>query len=179
MKICLRFLAVCLPVLAMIGCDGNPDADTAAAEDPSPRAASAVAPPKAPHAKYAVQWVSNDIPGTMVAGTTTTVNVRAKNTGDWTWLDAAAANPAKPDGTYAVRLTYRWVNSENKPLPENSGRGEIAASVPAGETADFTIQVEAPKQPGSYTLQMDLVEEIVTFFSAKGAQKLVVPVTIQ
>jgi hypothetical protein len=41
------------------------------------------------------------------------------------------------------------------------------------------MNVLPPKEPGSYRLEIDVVEELVTFFSAKGTQKLTLPVTVQ
>ena len=69
--------------------------------------------------------------------------------------------------------------ADGKPLAANAVRGELNAPVPPGGTANFTLQVAAPKTPGSYQLQVDLVEELVFFFSAKGNEKLTVPVTVQ
>lgn len=51
--------------------------------------------------------------------------------------------------------------------------------VPPGETANFTIVVTPPTEPGKYQLQFDLVHELVAFFSSKGAEKLTVPVTVE
>jgi hypothetical protein len=115
----------------------------------------------------------------MSAGATSDVHVSAKNAGDWPWNDPFAANPNHPDGTYAIRLSYGWVGADGKPLPPDSTRGELTAPVPPGQTANFTIKVKAPKEPGSYKLQLDLVEELVFFFSSKGNEKLTVPVTVK
>jgi hypothetical protein len=71
------------------------------------------------------------------------------------------------------------VDANEKPLPASAARGELTAPVPPGETANFTINVAAPKSPGNYQLQLDLVEELVFFFSNKGNEKLTVPVTVQ
>jgi len=133
---------------------------------------------KTTHQTYSLQWVSNDVPSTMPANKSTAVHVSVKNTGDWAWPNPSAANPPKPDGSYAVRLSYRWADATGKLLPQGAERGELSASVPAGETANFSMEILAPKDPGSYQLQLDLVEELVSFFSAKGAQKLIVPVTV-
>lgn len=146
------------------------------------RKPSAVAPgapgPKTTHQTYSLQWVSNDVPSTMSANKGTAVHVSVKNTGDWAWPNPSAANPSKPDGSYAVRLSYRWADATGKLLPQGAERGELSASVPAGEMANFSMEVLSPKDPGSYQLQLDLVEELVSFFSAKGAPKLIVPVTV-
>ena len=164
-------MMACAAAILIAGCGR-----TAETESSSPP--SNPAKPTA-HATYAVEWVTHDIPATVAAGSRTPIHVNAKNTGDWAWPNAAAANPAHPDGSYAVRLSYRWTDPSGKPLPQGVERGELKASVPPGETVSFTMELVAPTQAGAYNLQFDLVEELVTFFSAKGAQKLTVPVTVQ
>jgi hypothetical protein len=167
-----RLLVVCLGVAFMVGCGRT-------VETEAPKAGAPTVAPAPSHAAYGLQWITNDIPASMPAGKVTPVHVSVKNTGDWPWPDPFAANPSKPDGTYAVRLSYRWAASNGKVLPEDGTRAELNAPVPAGQTANFTMQVRPPKDPGAYQLQVDLVEELVTFFSAKGTEKLTVPVTVQ
>lgn len=175
MKTSLRLAILFLASAAMFGCGRVP-------ETAGPADATQSASPGAPmpsHAAYALEWVSNDIPKTMPAGKPATFKVSVKNTGDWVWNDPPTANPARPDGTYAVRLTHGWVGSDGKPLPSNSVRAELTAPVPPGQIANFSVKVQAPGTPGDYQLQIDLVEELVAFFSAKGNAKLSVPVTVQ
>jgi hypothetical protein len=174
MRKCVGPIIVCLAAAALIGCGRSPET-----EAPAGDTQAAPAAPKPSHATYSLQWVSNDVPKTMSPGASTPVKVSVKNTGDWPWNDPFAANPSRPDGAYAVRLTYGWASADGKALPANSVRGELTAPVPPGETANFVIKVEAPKEAGSYQLQLDLVEELVFFFSAKGNEKLTVPVTVQ
>jgi hypothetical protein len=156
----------------MLGCGRTPETD-------APKVDVQTAAPTPSHAAYGLQWTTNDIPASMPAGKITPVHVSVKNTGDWPWPDPFAANPPKPDGTYAVRLSYRWLDSNGKVLPDDGTRAELNAPVPAGQTANFTMRVRPPKDPGAYQLQVDLVEELITFFSAKGTEKLTVPVTVQ
>jgi hypothetical protein len=167
-------LLACLVAVAMIGCGRTPETAPPQAEAPAKPSA-----PKPVHASYSLEWISNDVPPTMAVGKSVPVKVSVKNTGDWAWNDPHTANPSQPDGTYAVRLVYNWVDADQKPLPANVTRGELTAPVPPGQTANFTINVAAPKSPGNYQLQLDLVEELVFFFSSKGNEKLTVPVTVQ
>jgi hypothetical protein len=126
-----------------------------------------------------MEWVRHDIPQTMSAGGYVTIHVSAKNTGDWIWLNPPHANPSLPDGRYAVRLCYRWATSDSQLLPQESGRGDLQMPVGPGQVANFTMDVKAPEDADRYELQIDLVEELVTFFSTRGAEKLKVPVIVQ
>lgn len=167
-----RYLIVCLAVILTAGCGRTPETE-------APKVDAQTAAPTPSHAAYGLQWTTNDIPAGMPAGKVTPVHVSVKNTGDWPWPDPFAANPSKPNGTYAVRLSYRWADSNGKVLPEDGTRADLNAPVPAGQTANFTMQVLPPKDPGAYQLQVDLVEELVTFFSTKGTEKLTVQVTVE
>ena len=168
MKKYLPFAWACLLGALVISCNRKPETE-----------APAVPEAKATHGRYSLEWISKDIPATMSAGKAALVRVSVKNTGDWPWLNAAAANPSKPDGSYAVRLSYRWASTDGKLLPQGSDRGELTATIPPGDTANFTMEVVPPNESGDYRLEVDLVEELVTFFSAKGTQKLTAPVTVQ
>lgn len=175
-----KFFGVAMTVAMIFGfsaCDQNPGSVSSNSPSNSPIvSATAAKPTLTPpaHDKYSVEWIRNDIPQTMNAGILVTVHVTAKNTGDWTWPDPKAANPSSPDGTYAVRLAYRWAELEAG-APE---RGELAGSVAPGQTADFTISIIPPKEPGSYHLHVSLVQELAVSFSDKGVADLVVPVTV-
>src|SRR2546421_7113081 len=157
----LRFACLTGTAIVLTSCDRKPSAD------------------KARHESYSLQWVSNDVPATMSPDEPMPVHVSVKNTGTWPWLNPDAANPATADGSYAVRLSYRWARADGKLLPQGSERGELNATVSPGETANFTMEVVPPKEAGGYSLEFDLVQELVTFFSAKGTQKLTVPVTVR
>jgi hypothetical protein len=114
----------------------------------------------------------------MSPGVVLPVTVTVKNTGDWLWPDKRMASPEKLDGTYAVRLSYRWADSEGQLLAENTERGDLTSSIEPGAVAHFIIKITPPTKPGKYQLQFDIVEELVTFFSAKGMTKLNVPVKV-
>jgi hypothetical protein len=129
--------------------------------------------------KYWLEWVGHNIPATMRPGVVVPVTVTVKNTGDWLWPNNRMASPEKLDGTYAVRLSYRWANSQGQPLAENTERGDLTASVEPGAVANFIIKITPPSEAGQYQVHIDLVEELVTFFSAKGMKKMVLPIKVE
>lgn len=183
MKRCFASVTLGLALAAMTGCGRNPEttpppADSTTAASPA-NATTTTAAAKPSHTTYSLAWGTQNAPASVAPGAAFTVQVSAKNTGDWTWNHPAAANPSKPDGSYAVRLVYNWVSPDGKPLPGSNTRGELTAPVKPGEDGKFAMNVQAPKSAGSYQLQFDLVEELVAFFSAKGNEKLTVPVTVQ
>jgi hypothetical protein len=115
----------------------------------------------------------------MSPGVVLPVTVAVKNTGDWPWPDAKTANPPNPDGSCAVRLSYRWATSDGELLLANAERGDLSAPVLPGALANITIKITPPAPVGAYQLQFDLVEELVTFFSTRGIEKLIISVTVR
>jgi hypothetical protein len=43
----------------------------------------------------------------------------------------------------------------------------------------MAIEVTAPPAAGEYQLQLDLCQELVSYFEPKGADRLLVPVTVK
>ncbi len=170
----------CLLALTLAGCGRRRVERTS---EGAPTAASPAPPPDAQKrsasASYSLQWVSNNVPPTMSRGATVPVQVSVKNTGDWAWPDPKTANPSDPSGAYSVRLGYDWKKARAGTPQVAPARGDLATSIPPGGTATFTIDVTAPKEAGAYDLELDLVEELVTWFNAKGSSKLRVPVTVK
>lgn len=144
----------------------------------APPVAAPVAQKRTATASYSVQWVSNNAPNKMARGATVPVQVVVRNTGDWPWPDPKTANPGDASGGYAVRLGYAWKKENGGKSEHAPPRADLGAPVPPGSSATFTIDVTAPKEPGGYDLELDLVEELVTWFNAKGAPKLRIPVTV-
>jgi hypothetical protein len=58
-------------------------------------------------------------------------------------------------------------------------RGDLLEPLQPGASTSLTVQVAAPAQPGDYKLQLDLCQELVTWFEPKGAAPLVVPVKVK
>ena len=131
------------------------------------------------HKTYGLEWIDHNIPTSVGVNSKTQVLVRAKNTGDWTWLTRATADPKNPDGRRATRLGYRWIDERNSLPGDNGTRGELTADVPAGEIGEFELQVQAPSKPGNYHLQLDLVEEFVSWFSDHGNPKETIEVSVK
>jgi len=126
-----------------------------------------------------VEWQHVYVPSTMAAGKTVTVEVAFKNTSTDTWPDPQHANFGKRDGSYAVRLSYRWWKSgAARPVADDEERTDLTAPVLPRQSATLLVNVTAPREPGDYLLQFDLVQELVTWFEWKGAARKTVPIRV-
>jgi len=122
---------------------------------------------------FKVQWEQCTVAGPMAPGSTTKVDVRVKNVGDAEWPDREKGDPILKQGAFAVRLSYRWLTEDGGGSISIYGpiRGDLSKPVQPGETATIPIEVTAPSQPGRYQLQFDLVQEFVSWFEGRGAEK--------
>jgi hypothetical protein len=115
------------------------------------------APIVTPARRYAVEWLSAGIPGSMPRLTRLSVPVSFRNSGD-------RVLPV----TFA--LSYHWYRAgDRKEAAVWDGvRTVIAHDVSPGEVYRGEMTVQAPPQPGAYDLALDIVQEGVAWFSARG-----------
>lgn len=99
-----------------------------------------------------------------------TLTMTARNTGGARWLAAA------PGDTGAVRLGWRWWRA-GTPLGE--GRAYLLRDVPPGATVRISPDLQAPDDPGAYTLVLDMVSERLTWFEQRGSAPIRLPVTVE
>ncbi len=120
-----------------------------------------------PAGQYNAEYTEIDeISDSMTQDTTYKFKVKVKNTGALTW---------NRNGEDPVRLGYHWIdfNSKETVVFDDGKRSVIPEDVVnvGGETV-FDLTVVAPSEPGEYILQIDLVQESVTWFSYQGVPPL-------
>lgn len=108
-----------------------------------------------PRAAYDVAWSAPAFPDEIVAGSAFRARVRVRNDGPCTWM-------------HSVRLLVDW-----------SGAGTLRQAIRApdrrvapGEMADVSVLLDAPPQPGTYSLRLDLEQQGIARFSEKGGATL-------
>ncbi|MBZ5497274.1 MAG: O-antigen ligase family protein [Acidobacteriia bacterium] len=99
----------------------------------------------------------------LVAGTTVRVPLAIRNSGRMKW---------RARGRQSVAVSYHWLD----PAAENiliwgGARSELPSDVEPGATVKVEPWIKAPERPGSYTLQWDMLQEDVAWFSVFGPGK--------
>src|SRR5207245_8344314 len=61
----------------------------------------------------------------------------------------------------------------------DDGRPSLPRALPPGEEASVQLKVTPPPVAGPYELQIDMVEEGITWFANHGSQPATVPVKVQ
>ena len=164
--------------VALVGlapsCRGQKSAEAPGRATSSPRPVRPL-----PGEAYRVEWVGNTVPATMKPGASATVTVTIKNVSGTSWPGPNSSG-SEPAIAGAVRLGHRWW-SESSPIPisESASRADLERGLGPGESATLQVVVTAPTSPGEYELEFDLVQELVTWFGAKGAATSLVRVRVE
>lgn len=106
---------------------------------------------------YGFSITDDGTPTQMVAGSSTTVNLALKNTSNFAW---------QAQGQKAVQLVYRWLDSQGRTLATGQPSA-LTQDLAVNATETSQVNVQAPAQPGTYTLQWDLVQG-AQLFSQQG-----------
>ncbi len=106
----------------------------------------------------------------VTAGDVITTSVTIENRSVQTW---------SARGPQAVALSYHWLSADRSGLVSYEGlRTALPRDLRPGETISVEARVRPPAAPDAYTLQWDLVQEGVTWFSAKTNESAFVPVEV-
>ncbi len=100
----------------------------------------------------------------MTAGRAATVTVRVRNASPVLW---PAGNSPTPE--YQVRMANHWLDAAGHLLQNDDARAALPSDVAPGGEVDLPLVVHAPKQPGDYLLELDMVQEAVAWFKDRGS----------
>jgi hypothetical protein len=128
-----------------------------------------------PDYDYRAEIVAADPPGRMRAGARAVLRFGVRNRGGSTWPARGNAG-----GMYQVNAGDRWLDAAGaRVVNDLDGRTALAADLPPGGYAELTLPVTAPKVPGDYVLEVDMIHEGVTFFHEKGSPTLRMNVRVE
>lgn len=169
-KLFAAALACALSVAACGG--GRPSANTAATPTPSRT------PGPLPDAAFKAQITLPEPPPKLRAGQKETVQVRIKNVSDVFWWARGGEINDRPDNFYYIAAGNRWLKPDGSLVTDMDGRYGISKDLKPGEETEIPLAVIAPKEPGEYLLEVDLVQEQVAWFSDKGSPTARTKVTV-
>jgi len=126
-----------------------------------------------PESAFKAELTLTGQPSTITAGTAYSVTVRVKNLGDTAWPACIAAS-----GTYPVYLGNHWRNRKNNLIVFEDGRANLPRHLQPSEEVEVELSVTPPPDPGSYILELDMVQELVSWFAEKGSATTKAPVKV-
>jgi hypothetical protein len=122
-----------------------------------------------PNNGFKAQITLVDPPSKLRAGQKETLRARVKNVSEVTWYSHGGEINTNPDNRFYLAVGNRWLKSDGSLLTNMDGRYGIGKDLKPGEETEVPLQVTAPKDTGDYTLEIDLVQEQVAWFSDKGS----------
>jgi hypothetical protein len=118
---------------------------------------------------FRAQIVLIDPPAKLRVGQRETINVRVKNASDVFWWARGGETNDRNDNKFYIAVGDRWLDESGKLLSEMDGRLGISKDLRSGEELELPLQITAPDKPGEYILEVDMVQEQVSWFGDKGS----------
>jgi hypothetical protein len=107
-----------------------------------------------------------DVPSPVGVGQPAPVRTRLTNVSEHVW----------PAGRL-IRLGNHWL-ADGEPARWNDGRVDLPHDLAPGETVELELPVVAPDEPGEYDLELDVVQEAVTWWAEVGSETTSTQVTV-
>lgn len=136
------------------------------------------APPRAraplPEEGFRAEIRAPEAPSRAQAGERVTLRVLVKNLGPAVW-------PARErsGGKFQVSLGNHWLDAGGRVLTNDDGRAALLRDLGPGEEAELRLVVNTPKHAGDYLLELDMLQEGVSWFGPKGSKTLRLPLKVE
>jgi hypothetical protein len=118
-------------------------------------------------------------PAKLRAGQQERVQVRVKNASEVLWWARGGEQNDRSDNKFYLAAGNRWFKADGTTLvTDMDGRHGLLKDLKPGEEDEVPLLVTAPKEPGEYVLEVDLVQEQVAWFSDKGSHTARAKVTV-
>ncbi len=131
-----------------------------------------------PDGGFKAELTLPDPPAKLRAGQKETVQVRIKNASEVFWWARGGETNDRNDNTFYIAAGNRWLKADGSLVTDMDGRYGISKDLKPGEETEIPLSVTAPKEPGDYILEVDLVQEQVSWFSDKGSPTARAKVTV-
>jgi hypothetical protein len=141
-------------------------------------AAASKTPGPLPDDGFKAQITLPDPPAKLRAGEKARVQVHITNASDVFWWARGGETNTRDDNKFYLAAGNRWLKTDGSLVTDMDGRYGIGKDLKPGEETEVPLLVTAPKEPGDYLLEVDLVQEQVGWFSDKGSPTARAKVTV-
>jgi hypothetical protein len=80
---------------------------------------------------------------------------------------------------YQVRVGNHWLDASGTIRINDDGRSALLSDLPPGETVELPLTVNAPSKAGRYLLEIDMIQEGVSWFGLVGSPTVRIPVEVR
>ena len=127
-----------------------------------------------PTSKMRAELRSINAPATAKAKQPVTLRVAVTNRSDVIWL--ARERAAAPMQLY---VGNHWLDATGRDVIHDDGRAPLTRNLAPGETIELELVLNAPKLAGSYILELDMLQEGVSWFASQGSTTVRLPMKIE
>jgi hypothetical protein len=127
-----------------------------------------------PDAAFRAELSIIDAPPALTAGEQVTIRVRVRNTSGIIW-------PAlgRSDNQFRVRLGNHWLDTDEITVINDDGRSPLPYDLAPGAEVEIPLTITAPAASGEYFLEVDMVQEGVSWFDSESSHAARVRVSIR
>ncbi len=95
------------------------------------------------------------------------------------WYARGAETNTNPGNKFYLAAANRWLSAEDQTVvTDMDGRYGLNRDLKPGEETEVPLAVTAPKEAGEYILDVDLVQEQVSWFHEKGSPTAKIKVSV-
>lgn len=131
-----------------------------------------------PDRAFRAQLAFKDAPSKLRAGQKETVVVRVQNASNVLWWARGGEFNDSSSNKFYLAVGDLWLQEDGKLLTEMDGRIGLPKDLRPGEEVEVPLSITAPTTPGNYILEVDLVQEQVSWFHDKGSPTARTNVTV-
>ena len=113
-------------------------------------------------------------PRSLKAGQRANLNVVVMNQSNHTWPSGSGA-----DGQYRIAVGNHWLNEKGTTVVLDDARSSLPYDLLSGQKAEVLLTINAPDNAGNYLLEVDVVQEKVSWFASKGSRTLRLNVAVE
>ncbi|HEX8501396.1 MAG TPA: hypothetical protein VF659_12510 [Pyrinomonadaceae bacterium] len=170
------FAAALVLAVSAAACGGRREQAANSTAGPTPVVSKTPGP--LPDAAFKAQLSLPEAPAKLRAGQKETVQVHVRNASDVFWWARGGETNDRNDNWFYLAAGNRWLKPDGSLVTDMDGRYGISKDLKPGEETEIPLLVTAPKEPGEYILEVDLVQEQVSWFSDKGSPTARAKVTV-
>jgi len=115
-----------------------------------------------------------DCPTRSRPGEIATIRLAVRNASTLAWLVRERAV-----APFQVNVGNHWLDRSGRVIVNDDGRATLLQDLLPGHEAEFSFTINAPKSAGQYILELDVLQENVSWFGLKGSPTLRLPVIVE
>ena len=179
MKLRIALLAMTLAcVIVATGCKPKATENTGSSAQSANAPVVARTPGPLPDKGFRAQITLPDAPLKLRTGQKETITVKVRNMSDVVWWLRGGETTDRKDNKFYLAAASRWLDKDGKHTNEEEAHNGIPRDLRPGDEAEVPLRITAPKEPGEYLLEVDMVQEGVSWFSDKGSASAKTKVTV-